>query len=261
MKAVEVPDEIWSVILEYTDIPDLKEVAMTNHRLRRLAVDPVLHHHRLETTKRWLDNGALSRPSPRDLVSRHILMSSVGLSPLQTPQYLELVYTLYHNIKVDTVNKELARRPSREELMRRGILRPGGKFAATMRSIEREKATDSVKAFLNGPQRPTLEKAINRGVVAEKDVYQRPVSTLKRMFSYWLEREHKPWTAATKNPPPRANVLKMRKWFEEQKNCSDIICDNDDNRCGPSLLKRQRTGIEWGVVEELKQRFNEVVCV
>jgi hypothetical protein len=255
MRAAELPEEIWSCVLEYLDVPDLKQVSMTSHKLRRLAVDPILHRHRRWTTARWLDSGALNRPSPRELVSRHILMSSMGLSPVQTPHYLELVYTLYHNIKVDTVNRELSRRPTREELMRRGILRPGGKFAATMRSIERQRTLDAVRAFFKGPQRPTLQKAINRGVVAEADVNHKPVSTLRRMFSYWLEREHQPLVAASKDAPTRANVLKLRKLFEEGQ-----LQLQPEDQSAPKL-KQQRTGIEWGVVHELRQRFNEIVCL
>ena len=62
-----IPPEIIHLILLYLDIPDLLSISRCTHRLRRLAVDPHLHHLRLVSASSTIDHYLPHRPSATSL--------------------------------------------------------------------------------------------------------------------------------------------------------------------------------------------------
>ncbi|ANB14403.1 hypothetical protein AWJ20_1991 [Sugiyamaella lignohabitans] len=217
----QLPDELWVAVFEFLDIPDLYNCSKVDHRFRRLAQDPQLHHRRLTQTAKWLERAYPLRPSCKDLYDRNILLSRVQLAPSPCQKHILASTRLARIFVKDSLRRGLSRRPTRKELIDRGVMKHGGSiFADKIGSLERQRVVDIIRGFFSDSQRPSLEAAIRRGVVSPPDQENKPVRVLTRIFSYcFRESSESPRSShATRmliDPPTRANVHRMTEWFEE----------------------------------------------
>lgn len=255
-----LPFEIWELIFEYLDIPDIDSCSKVNHLFRLIALDPQLLKQRLHQTRRWLNIVYPMRPTSVDLMNRHVLMYRSYLSPIQTPDRLWLRNRLDLLRNRDNLKRRLVTRPTRQELIEKGVVKRGGVFASTLCSLERQKIADVVAGFYQGNDRPTYEAAIKRGIIKEDSEIRKSVRTLIRMFSYWIASDDNPVDAtrviqkttrtrssSVSNTPTRAKVLSLKRKLEQMQKSA-----NEPKRMP---LKQQRTGVQYGVVATLRQRF------
>jgi hypothetical protein len=251
-----LPDEIWMLVFDHLDIPDLLTCSRVNHSFRSIALDPRLHRDRLANTAKWLNIAYPLRPSSKDLYERNILLSRVQLAPSPCQRHIQTTARLARIFVKDSLRRGLCRRPTRKELLDRGVMKKGGIFAEQVGSLERQKVVDVIRGFFSGSQRPSLELAIKRGVASPPPPPEsRPVRVLARMFSYW--RDSPPSRNVQRNirdPPTRANVHRMTKWFEElaqKERCSPTTAttvSTVEARCQPayggvSVLRRRFIGV------------------
>lgn len=120
-----LPDEVLLIVISFLDIPDLVPCLLVCQRFRRLATDPTLLHTRLAYAARWLDYtraATTGRPSPRNLAGRNILLSPIRLAPGADPSRTRLLQTIPRRMKRDILNRLLANRPSRQDLIARNIV-------------------------------------------------------------------------------------------------------------------------------------------
>lgn len=238
-----LPHELWLHIFLHLDIPDLVVCSRVCHCFRELARDPYLHRERRRLTKKWLDIVYASRPSSKDLCDRNILQSRQQLAPFPCQGHMQTRAKLARIFVQDSLRRDLGKRPTKEELIKRGVVKKGGNFAPQIVSLERQKAVDVLRGFLSGSQRPCYELAVKRGVAAPP-VDKHPVRVLTRMFSYWREP-----TKPRSEAPPRAKVRKMTLLFEAlskaaSPSSSSLHCRNGEQSCYtrmPPQPSRMRT--------------------
>lgn len=203
-----IPPELWQQIFLHLDIPDLLVCSRVCHAFRHLALDPHLHRQRRHLTRKWLNLVYPSRPTCKDLYDRNILQSRQHLAPYPCQNHMQTRAKLARIFVQDSLRRGLSKRPTKEELIERGVVKKGGNLAPQIVSLERQKAVDVLRGFLSGTQRPCYELAIKRGLAAPPPE-KKPVRVLTRMFSYWKEP-----TKPASEAPPRAKVRKMTLLFE-----------------------------------------------
>lgn len=241
-----LPEEVWFFVLQYLDISDVSNCALVCKQLHSVAVSRQLLLARFHNTISWLENEYIQRPSCRELYERHILLwplPNIGLS------HLKLCIKLQRTLRKDAVRRGLENRPTRQELIDRGIIKHDGPLADRVCALERQKKIDVIRQFFSSSQRPSLDEAIRRGLVKPIEEEPKTVSILTRIFSYRLERSETPKSRIAE-APPRAKVHNMRKKFEQLAN----------DQCSPSCndlrpLTRQLTGVTQGAVAAVRQKF------
>lgn len=241
------PEEVWFFVLQYLDISDVSNCAMVCKQLYSVAMSRQLLLARFHNTISWLENEYTQRPSCRELYERHILLwpsPNIGLS------HLKLCIKLQRTLRKDAVRRGLENRPTRQELIERGIIRHGGPLADRMCALERQKKIDVIRQFYNSSQRPSLDEAIRRGLVKPIEEEPKTVSILTRIFSYRLERSEEAHRSRRAEAPPRAKVYNMKKKFEQLANDQ---CSSSCNDLRP--LTRQLTGVTQGAVAAVRQKF------
>jgi hypothetical protein len=253
-------DEVLLLVFEYLDITSLESCKGVCVRWRRVAQDRRLQTLRLRGTRWWLEAEYARRPSVDELYARNILLSRVQLAPTSGQQIVVRV-TLERFLVKERLVRGLAARPARTELMRRGILREGGPLAGAVIAVNRARAAGAIRAvYSDGGHETWMAVAIERGILTTADVVDmqpagRPsVGTLVRKFS--AKRGEPVVSAQTRrsavDPPPRAQVLRLRRQFEDFA-----------NEPAPSTrrppLQQQRTGIQPGIVASLCGQFATLV--
>jgi len=108
-----------------------------------------------------LEKHLQSRPDPRDLMDRHILLkTNVAPSIQATQQDLE------RNRTSDNLKKHLERRPVREDLIERNILpdlNTAPALLANARELEKHMLADSLEQKIQNRPRP--EDLISQGIL------------------------------------------------------------------------------------------------
>lgn len=276
----KLPYEILLDIFEYMDIPDVDACKRTCRTFRTIALDKRIVYTRLHKTAKWLDCKYPERPNQFDLYNQRILLSPFQLSPESKPQHLQLIRTVNLALRKDTLRRGLEKRPTKNELVVKGVV-DNGKYecprvAAKRRELEKNRKKDKLERFFESNQRPTLERAIELGVVKKDqlDDEQKNVRNLTRMFSYWIKvkksdnkkkdnRIIEKIQNRSESPPTRAMVHKMKQQFEEESSKSRSTTEKSSSSVYYSSiidqktlkLKKQYTGITFGAVDSLRQHF------
>ncbi|KAL1297811.1 hypothetical protein AAFC00_006340 [Neodothiora populina] len=150
-----LPDELVLRVLSFLDIPELLAISRVSHHLRCVALDPILHSHRLRTSSYNLASFLPHRPR---------------LQALQPPaSYIYLTRTtlaarkLCFSLALVSLNRFLARRPPLSSLVNANIVprdccrhdrRSGemlissGTIVERKRKIEREKVKEGLRVWL-----------------------------------------------------------------------------------------------------------------
>ncbi|CAN6666180.1 hypothetical protein TRVA0_037S01464 [Trichomonascus vanleenenianus] len=245
---MDLPSELWMLVFEYLDVPDLASCALVSHLFRSLALDRHVQRTRFRRAIVELDREIEERPSGKQLFERRILASASQLSPGCDPERLRLVLRLALQLRRDALSRQLRSRPTTQELLERGILKRGGAHAGAIQALQWHKAQDAVKRLYASEDRPSLVTAIRKGLLCVSDnangnvdnAHLQPVRVLARRFE-----RHRPPVPSRRGPAPtRAYVQRLRRQFEQ--------IDPSPIR---QPLKRQCTGVSLGIVESLRQQF------
>ncbi|TVY19877.1 hypothetical protein LARI1_G001742 [Lachnellula arida] len=174
-----LPDELLLTILSHLDIPDLLSTTRTSHRLRTLSLDPLLHTTRLHRASTTLSYSLPLRPSLAQLMAHRIYITRTTLAARHLGRNL---------IKIK-LNRSLLKRPSKEELVGRGVLprecvveglAPG--LVEVKRRVERERVKDTLREWVGEWRR--------RGWESRKGEEVRPdVGRLVRRFARDRDRD------------------------------------------------------------------------
>ncbi|KAL2351297.1 hypothetical protein BJ546DRAFT_1067069 [Cryomyces antarcticus] len=141
-----LPDELILHILHHLDIPELLAASRTSHRLRALTTDPLLHAHRRRRAANTLSILLAHRPPLRTLRPP---ASSIYLSGTHVA-----ARSLFRNLVASRLNRQLARRPSRAELVTRNVLPAecargvAGSICTARRRVEREMLMVGLRAWV-----------------------------------------------------------------------------------------------------------------
>ncbi|KAK4457699.1 hypothetical protein QBC42DRAFT_187852 [Cladorrhinum samala] len=148
----ELPNEVLLHILSFLEVCDLLATSRTSRHLRLLSLAPHLHLLRLRYARSILPPllSSPSRPSLRDLISRHIVLTQTSFVSRR----------LSRNLVSIRLARRLAARPSPQALVERCVLpaecvpgmSPGVVVApaivARKRAVERERVKDGLRKFV-----------------------------------------------------------------------------------------------------------------
>ncbi|KAI9800955.1 MAG: hypothetical protein M1833_003092 [Piccolia ochrophora] len=239
-----ISDELLLHVFDFLDIPELLATSRTCHRLRSIALDPILHSHRLSHASITLSQHLPLRPA---LSSLHPPTSTIYL----TRTHLA-ARALSRSLISIRLNRSLSRRPPVATLVTHNILPPeccrpdprtgevvyGSGLAPSLvgarRSVERERVKDRLRTWVGERRRERgKEVAEARGWVAAGGGWEEEeeegargresVRSLVRRFAgraRGLERRENRWDRAVRerkggrDPPPRAHVLGLRRFWE-----------------------------------------------
>lgn len=198
----------------------------------------------------------------KTLCARHVLMPRLERVPINNLEFVRRILAMSWQMRRERLQRRLQHRPSREDLVARGIIRCGPRaFASTHRALERQRATDVVNALYAGAQRPSLQTAIRRGIVAPEEIGQQkqpsrqPVRVLARMFSRLLESSSSS-NSSPSDTPTRARVYHLKRLFEGSTAFVNRYAPPDLSTRTPRPLQKQRTGVSCGLVQELRAQFD-----
>jgi len=206
---LSLPDELLFQILSYLDVSDLLNASRTNHRLRHLCLDPILHIARLARASLTIERSIPCRPTLSELVHHRIYISRTSLA----------ARNLGRNLIKIKLNRSLLHRPSAERLVEQGVLpgeclqsRIAPSLISTKRRIEKEKVKDILRHWIEewGSKGPRTVKVEERPVVR----------TLARRFARGVDGASKEglgqrWGPDKKELPTRAKVLGLRRFWEK----------------------------------------------
>lgn len=257
-----LPDDVLLLVFEMLDISSVEAARATCRRWRRVGGDRRLQILRLRGTRGWLEGAVARRPSPDDLYARHILLSRTQLAPTAAVRQLLARTALERVIARDRLQRRLAARPPRDELVRRGILKQGGALAGAAAAVMRAQAQGAIGAVYAGDGREHwLALAVSRGILVTRDpepvggeLADRPsVEMLVRQFS---NRRTEPVVSARArytdaDPPARARVLTLRRRFE-------LASQSQQPQTHHQPLQRQRTGVQTGIVAAVRAQFAQL---
>jgi len=213
------PDEILLHILHYLDIPDLYILTLTNHQLRTLSTDPLLHRHRLRRAFLTLNQHLPRLPpppppifyTPRQYASRSLSRKFASLSLKRKLQSRPDVPTL------------ISRGVLPEKLFRKDTSYPDPVVAPRLLSaaceLEKSRIKDVVRRLV--VRRRSLEETAERegwvdpspaegARVRVRDLVRRYAGCERRREgeSRWGSGRSIKWD------PPRAKVLGLRRVYE-----------------------------------------------
>jgi hypothetical protein len=207
-----LPDELLLTILSHLDIPDLLSSSRTSHRLRTLSLDPLLHVSRLHRASTTLSHSLPLRPSLAELMAHRIYITRTTLA----------ARNLGRNLIKIKLNRQLLKRPSKEQLVEMGVLprecvalAPG--LVEVKRRVERERVKDVLRGW--------VEEWRRRGWESRKEEEERPdVGRLVRRFAASKEGREGRYTrwgrgvegkGKGREEPTRAKVLGLRRFWEK----------------------------------------------
>jgi len=203
------PDELLFHILTYLDVPELLNVSRTNHHLRHLCLDPLLHTARLARASLTIERSIPCRPPLSELVQHRIYISRTSLA----------ARNLGRNLIKIKLNRSLLYRPSAERLVEQGVL-PGEclqpniapSLISTKRRIEKEKVKDILRNW--------IEEWRRKGSRAAKAEERPDVRILARKFARVNTGDGRElgamrWTREKRELPTRAKVLGLRRYWEK----------------------------------------------
>ncbi|KAI9706621.1 MAG: hypothetical protein M1836_003630 [Candelina mexicana] len=220
-------DELLLLICSSLDIPELLSASRVCYRFRSIALDPILHAHRLQYASVLL---AYSLPQRPPLSSLLPPISSIYLSSVHFR-----ARTLSRSFISIKLNRSLSQRPSASSLITSNILPEeccrqdsrtgqiiwGGGVApgiiGVKRKIEKEQLKDGLRVWI-ARRADAVEKRLHSGQEREKPSVRSLVQRFARRAGgkeregRWgkgvLERRKKA------NEPTRAHVLGLKRFWE-----------------------------------------------
>ncbi|RFU30189.1 hypothetical protein B7463_g6145, partial [Scytalidium lignicola] len=222
------PDELILHILSYLDIPDLLNASRTDHHIRTLSIDPLLHLSRLARVSFYLEHYIPIRPPLSELMAHQIYITRTTLA----------ARNLGRNLIKIKLNRSLLKRPSPESLVDKGVLPAeclyrkskdgsggGARWVAptvieTKRRVEKERVKDVLRHWVEEWRRKGSEMNDEHG----SENYSRPnVRRLARRFARESSRANGAnvdvprWgrKLEQKEVPTRAKVLGLKRFWEK----------------------------------------------
>ncbi|KAI9718769.1 MAG: hypothetical protein M1812_003943 [Candelaria pacifica] len=220
-------DELLLLIFSSLDIPELLSASRVCYRLRSIALDPILHAHRLQYASILL---AYSLPQRPPLSSLLPPISTIYLS--STRFRARTLSRCFISIKL---NRSLSRRPSASSLISSNILPEeccrqdsrtgqivwGGGVAPGIigmkRKIEKERLKDGLRAWI-ARRADAVEKRLHSGQEREKPSVRNLVQRFARRAG-GKEREGR-WGRGVlekrkrSSDPTRTHVLGLKRFWE-----------------------------------------------
>lgn len=203
-----LPNDLILYVISYLDYPDLISLSRSCKQLYKTVMDceRYLHHLRFHRLTPGLTQFIENRPTVLELYHRRILRHRyvhILLQPYIWSRF-ELFEFLLFQLRKRPLERFLINRPSRSELIRRGILKP----------VKFENIADLDSDFLENLHKPVLTTAI--------------ASKIKKLENYKIEEVLKEFlrkfrnTSASKFPGKSDQFLDKLSFFENFESSSPI---------------------------------------
>lgn len=238
---LQLPPELTILILALLPDPDLAAVAHTCKVLYYFTRDRNLQHLRFMMRKNVMHQSlvAISTNSDRHelarlLVQRHVIHKAhyLFLSPQPVQGALNFRTLLSTSFRKALLSRELKRQIPRQKLIAVGILKPGDKVSAKVHRLQFNRIVSVIEEFFKHSfKRPTFHTAWKKGLLRYYDDqlnYEAVgVELLAKMFEgCQISKDEEPeanYFKTKRNPPARAKVLKLKKYYEQLESESVIL--------------------------------------
>ncbi|AOW03091.1 hypothetical protein B0I72DRAFT_11408 [Yarrowia lipolytica] len=231
---LQLPPELLILCLVHISDQDLVSLSHTCKTLYFLSHDRNLSHLRFMVvleTMHWRLIPINSNISDRHeialtLVQRHVIPKAhhMFLSPHPVQGALNFRSLLSTSFRKALLSRELKNQLPRDHLIKTGIMKPGDKVSAKVHRLQFNRVVSVINEFFKHSfKRPSFHTAWKKGLLRyyddELNFESVGVELLAKMFEgcqIGKDEEPEPnYFKVARNPPARAKVLKLKRYYEE----------------------------------------------
>ena len=255
-----LPPEILLRILFFLEVPDLLQLSRTNHTLRDVACDPLLHLERLHHAS-YTVSILLARRPPKSAISppnSWIWLSRTNVLSRQISKSLIRI-RLSHNLE---------HRPSPFDLVQRSILpsvcttyssHVSPVLIQSQQAVERHRLKDGLGKKLE--RRPSMSSLVSLNILPEecarRSVSPAIVATRRRVIRESLKDGLRAWVegrgiqaqkrkADEMEAAERITVKSLVRRFAARKVAQDMAKQEPVHHLDPVTLEKRRAQARWG---------------